>query len=256
MDPTRTMRAYSLHRLPRAGGDGPFGRGKHRHRLAAPPRRRGWTARRPAPSARPRGSPAQAGMDLVDRADDGIGARLPRAGGDGPAARVIVRIMLLAPPRRRGWTAAAKNFLSEDPGSPAQAGMDPSARAMNSSSGGLPRAGGDGPSAGCISAGGSKAPPRRRGWTPTHPSAVAAHDGSPAQAGMDPTPRTSAPSRARLPRAGGDGPCDTAGPEIPAAAPPRRRGWTRLRGDPRRQPPGSPAQAGMDPSRRSPTGDT
>ena len=92
-----------------------------------------------------------------------------------------------------------------------------------------------------------RASPRPRGWTVRWLIRDGNAYGFPAPAGMDPRSRASAASRTWLPRARGDGPeADGAGQELPEASP-RLRGWTRQDGDGRRDPPGFPAPAGMDP---------
>jgi len=70
--------------LPRARGDGPPPLPAHPVPAGAPPRTRGWTPESLRFTTRCRGSPAHAGMDLVDAADFIDDPWLPRARGDGP----------------------------------------------------------------------------------------------------------------------------------------------------------------------------
>ncbi len=173
--------------------------------------------------------------------------RLPRAGGDGPCICVAAFHVSRAPPRRRGWTPASSSSGRAARGSPAQAGMDPHRPPLTHPCQRLPRAGGDGPTAGEPRVEGPTAPPRRRGWT-LHPVSPAGRgEGSPAQAGMDPTHPCERVGVSRLPRAGGDGPHGEEGAHHHCEAPPRRRGWTPPRASARWAASGSPAQAGMDP---------
>ncbi len=94
-----------------------------------------------------------------------------------------------------------------------------------------------------------EAPPRSRGWTASPVRLIEAHTGSPAFAGMDPTPASTASGRSRLPRVRGDGPRDRTAKLFGPLAPPRSRGWTRCAHRDVRHADGSPAFAGMDPLR-------
>ncbi len=190
-------------------------------------------------------------MDPLGTRVVGFRGRLPRAGGDGPLAKMTLTLRLLAPPRRRGWTPAASPSSQRATGSPAQAGMDPRRERIGAALRGLPRAGGDGPCPPRTPTATQAAPPRRRGWTPRPRRPGARPAGSPAQAGMDPERRDATHDPHRLPRAGGDGPLPAAAIKARYMAPPRRRGWTRAPRQRRGLARGSPAQAGMDPRRRS-----
>ncbi len=251
MDPARAPKPCSSSWLPRAGGDGPTSGGDSGHPPMAPPRRRGWTPRGARQRRREAGSPAQAGMDPSRPRFAATIARLPRAGGDGPRSQLLALDPVTAPPRRRGWTRAPVAPRRRGEGSPAQAGMDPRRSTAREPPPWLPRAGGDGPYNVTGLAATGAAPPRRRGWTRSrvHPAAVCG--GSPAQAGMDRAQSRRRSRRQRLPRAGGDGPNARREPPLPEWAPPRRRGWTQGLGRMERSSAGSPAQAGMDPSRPS-----
>ena len=111
----------------------------------------------------------------------------------------------------------------------------------------LPRTRGDGPITGTTGRGMDSASPHTRGWTLVLARRNGASEGFPAHAGMDRRrPRTAA-RRRRLPRTRGDGPeiIRSGGGWRPAS--PHTRGWTRNRPPARRNPPGFPAHAGMDP---------
>ncbi len=247
MDPRGPRTRPAGPGLPRAGGDGPARRIRHATGARAPPRRRGWTHARRDRHLRQRGSPAQAGMDPAAAVNASCWMGLPRAGGDGPHRYPRKRATGRAPPRRRGWTPLDLRAHRLCPGSPAQAGMDPRRRGEAPRGRRLPRAGGDGPPRAAYSARRTRAPPRRRGWTRDGGTGAVPVGGSPAQAGMDPPPVTSSKRPAGLPRAGGDGPTAEPSYSATAAAPPRRRGWTRALEGILGLDAGSPAQAGMDP---------
>ncbi len=249
MDPGSLLRGRYRGRLPRAGGDGPPARRRSLGWQEAPPRRRGWTLRSVLVGCGECGSPAQAGMDPRHASKPRTGTGLPRAGGDGPLAPRRRGYDLTAPPRRRGWTRLGGLRPGLLRGSPAQAGMDLLREMEAQLPGRLPRAGGDGPSTGGRGSAGVLAPPRRRGWTRQHPYHNYPYHGSPAQAGMDPQGPVELARDLRLPRAGGDGPRHATLRARRQMAPPRRRGWTHRSRSQTDQSTGSPAQAGMDPTR-------
>ncbi len=247
MDPGSSGYDARGPRLPRAGGDGPLLPPSRAMSPMAPPRRRGWTRTRDQGTAPPLGSPAQAGMDPPRLVPPAPRVGLPRAGGDGPLPSSWGSSTDEAPPRRRGWTPPRSRSRRSLRGSPAQAGMDPRPSRASAPRPWLPRAGGDGPHAGVAGAPGRPAPPRRRGWTRPKARPLVGCGGSPAQAGMDPSPRAPGCRPRRLPRAGGDGPATPDTARLFGAAPPRRRGWTPVGRRAATPCAGSPAQAGMDP---------
>src|SRR5690606_892311 len=71
--------------------------------------------------------------------------------------------------------------------------------------------------------------------------------GSPARAGMDPTPASRGSACRRLPRTRGDGPFPGTVPRPWQTAPPHARGWTADAHALAELLAGSPARAGMDP---------
>ena len=111
----------------------------------------------------------------------------------------------------------------------------------------LPRTRGDGPVALFMISYLTKAPPHSRGWTRGPRETAERHRGSPALAGMDPSPPPAAPAPRRLPRTRGDGPCSHASESRTTPAPPHSRGWTVGVGKIMGTVLGSPALAGMDP---------
>ncbi len=113
----------------------------------------------------------------------------------------------------------------------------------------LPRPRGDGPRYAIGSASRRSAPPPTRGWTPVTGSVPTATAGSPAHAGMDPRCFSPMTLFTGLPRPRGDGPSRLVTSPSITAAPPPTRGWTRADVDGAARLDGSPAHAGMDPSR-------
>ncbi len=133
-------------------------------------------------------------------------------------------------------------------GSPADAGIDPLYPAWAALYRGLPRRRGDRPTQSRRIGMRRQAPPQTRGST----RVIAEHrfdmHGSPADAGIDPACCSRPPAEAGLPRRRGDRPPRAAVRCRHRLAPPQTRGST-----PGRQPdphhrPGSPADAGIDPS--------
>src|SRR5919106_373968 len=114
--------------------------------------------------------------------------------------------MVEAPPLARGWTLRDRRLGLAAQGSPARAGMDPRGSIWRTTARRLPRSRGDGPLRGEGPGGAEPAPPLARGWTLPQPRTTARPCGSPARAGMDPTPPTAASVIGRLPRSRGDGP--------------------------------------------------
>ena len=218
-------------------------------RRGASPRSRGWTLRRHEAAQHHAGFPALAGMDLLLHLHDCPAYRLPRARGDGPAAKTALSCVETASPRSRGWTLLERVRTRLVEGFPALAGMDRRGRRYSPPPRRLPRARGDGPFASPPSRSGHRASPRSRGWTPQSGPALPRRIGFPALAGMDPAPSAEYRSQYGLPRARGDGPNRRLVVTMPLPASPRSRGWTRhaLGGGRRRE--GFPALAGMDRAR-------
>ena len=154
-----------------------------------------------------------------------------------------------APPHTRGWTVVGGRKERRNPGSPAHAGMDPTATLAPASPARLPRTRGDGPASNCARAGPPRAPPHTRGWTGAKGRSRGDHPGSPAHAGMDPGADLDRRGHHGLPRTRGDGPIKRIVAVEIEPAPPHTRGWTHSGAAQRRDPAGSPAHAGMDPAR-------
>ena len=251
MDLSRDCACRVTRWLPRPRGDGPVIQEKTARPLQAPPPTRGWTVFPRPPCRRPPGSPAHAGMDLSRRAPCSRRAGLPRPRGDGPHRAPSGRGCIPAPPPTRGWTLVAGDLPSGTFGSPAHAGMDPAGRGEQSARRWLPRPRGDGPSPSRRRRTTRAAPPPTRGWTSSRSRRTILPHGSPAHAGMDPSPTRPATASSRLPRPRGDGPASRPASRRERRAPPPTRGWTGVVGNQGDDDLGSPAHAGMDPTSSS-----
>ena len=253
MDPRTLLSGGPSRWLPRPRGDGPFGVAKGALTGVAPPPTRGWTRKTLHLDAKSLGSPAHAGMDPGRVVYGTHVAGLPRPRGDGPGDRGVQSPRLTAPPPTRGWTRVELGAPSIQHGSPAHAGMDPSALGRWARCRRLPRPRGDGPLSHYTEKLAAKAPPPTRGWTLLRTIEAACDAGSPAHAGMDRQVNIGDGGGLRLPRPRGDGPGQDRNLYLQSMAPPPTRGWTRrvLRAEGGRR--GSPAHAGMDPSRRTPS---
>ncbi len=252
MDPRFLARRRSRTGLPRTRGDGPGAPSNFPGSVTAPPHTRGWTRLDRRTSHSGRGSPAHAGMDPSAGSRPAPGARLPRTRGDGPYTVQGPVAADLAPPHTRGWTHHTGVHRCGRSGSPAHAGMDPWRSSSVRRFTRLPRTRGDGPRALREARYHVKAPPHTRGWTPRRRAHPCSEGGSPAHAGMDPDHLVGFRDRSRLPRTRGDGPATVVYADRASAAPPHTRGWTRGAGVGESRVAGSPAHAGMDPSRPSP----
>ena len=225
MDPEWPWWLTIANGLPRARGDGPTDAGHRTGPDQAPPRSRGWTG-----CFQPRflsfnGSPALAGMDPSLDITSSIRHRLPRARGDGPSLSLRCSSATVAPPRSRGWTLQLSRWPHEASGSPALAGMDPSAPSTAANCTWLPRARGDGREEPARARRRRLAPPRSRGWTEAASPRLQDPLGSPALAGMDRPRAGGSRGCRRLPRARGDGPGHHRVSLRHPGAPPRSRGW-------------------------------
>ena len=129
--------------------------------------------------------------------------------------------------------------------------MDPVQWGNGSSPHRLPRSRGDGPRYVVVVRGYNGAPPLARGWTPARERSGGMGPGSPARAGMDPRPELERLVLSRLPRSRGDGPRTSDSRSSRSGAPPLARGWTHGPWRVHLCAGGSPARAGMDPSRPS-----
>ena len=249
MDPRQDVHRYPARRLPRTRGDGPEGEHAVIHTVRAPPHTRGWTRHRAPARVSGQGSPAHAGMDLVNLEPFLALARLPRTRGDGPFWDLEDATRREAPPHTRGWTPQAPSAAAAAPGSPAHAGMDPRRSRSRAPRARLPRTRGDGPDRRREYGNSHEAPPHTRGWTRRQAARTSLDHGSPAHAGMDPAMNAASTPSHGLPRTRGDGPRIVQEPTVALTAPPHTRGWTRYRWLRRLAILGSPAHAGMDPFR-------
>ncbi len=185
IDPTPVEGETALRRLPRSRGDRPGAADDTAAVQAAPPLPRGSTRRRGALHSVCHGSPAPAGIDPAGSGALRRSTRLPRSRGDRPPLRVFGIYAVQAPPLPRGSTPRQVRNPAGHPGSPAPAGIDPSAAAASRYSAGLPRSRGDRPLSSSTRIADMKAPPLPRGST--LPAPLFRHDrlGSPAPAGID-----------------------------------------------------------------------
>ena len=233
-------------RLPRTRGDRPAGGRLPSRPKPAPPHTRGSTPRPRFGSDRRRGSPAHAGIDRQPTRAGRSLVRLPRTRGDRPLPALWRRTAPGAPPHTRGSTRTFRPSPARARGSPAHAGIDPWRGRRRTPTPRLPRTRGDRPGDRLSMFARSGAPPHTRGSTRVvllrHPGGR----GSPAHAGIDPTPSKRGKSRRRLPRTRGDRP--TSGSAFPAStqAPPHTRGSTLRAVAGRVRAGGSPAHAGID----------
>ncbi len=247
MDPGPLSSSTTLHRLPRARGDGPWC--ARRTRLSGPtaPRTRGWTLSRSAASLPGHDCPAHAGMDPSKTLPRSSRRRLPRARGDGPRPIWRRRDGDRTAPRTRGWTRCSGQADRKALDCPAHAGMDPAQSPRTPAVWRLPRARGDGPHVNGARDGTGLTAPRTRGWTRDQAGRPQEERDCPAHAGMDPATYRVVVKPKRLPRARGDGPCHARGSGRYSRTAPRTRGWTRLGVKLNFRPEDCPAHAGMDP---------
>ena len=241
--------------LPRARGDRPFAILPCSSSQMAPPRTRGSPPGLPDATDAPHGSPAHAGIAPTSSSTSTEARGLPRARGDRPALIFAGVVGLAAPPRTRGSPSLTLQRLAGGVGSPAHAGIAPSASCRRRRWCRLPRARGDRPVWPSGPGANFAAPPRTRGSPRLGQPALHRPPGSPAHAGIAPSASTSAPATSGLPRARGDRPGTAGGNVWGLAAPPRTRG-SPLRVEHRAlRHGGSPAHAGIAPapaSRRPP----
>ncbi len=266
----RTDDALS-RRLPRARGDRPHLPSELHRCYLAPPRTRGsarFRIRRPHGGG---GSPAHAGIGPASSRSGSGFWRLPRARGDRPMTRGSRLTDSAAPPRTRGSALRQREEPHLGKGSPAHAGIGRTACAWAPCATWLPRARGDRPHSrvDCGQAlrvprargdrpltqswhgGCATAPPRTRGSARRRPRRDARAGGSPAHAGIGRARRKKRPVSRRLPRARGDRPAPVWRALAWFTAPPRTRGSAIVGIQQTGKSTGSPAHAGIGPSRES-----
>ncbi len=234
--------------LPRTRGDRPTVARLERHARQAPPHPRGSTPLTTAPTTARFGSPAPAGIDLAREQLGFEPSGLPRTRGDRPSSMVFSPTAGRAPPHPRGSTLHRIEEFTEAGGSPAPAGIDLIHAPRKATCARLPRTRGDRPIRAQLETLIGTAPPHPRGSTRCLSHCERSLRGSPAPAGIDPSPRRIARPWNRLPRTRGDRPSMRRRAGDAWRAPPHPRGST----PPVRSWPhpatGSPAPAGIDPA--------
>jgi len=145
IDPVPPCTACSRNRLPRTRGDRPRNDFCHQSAETAPPHTRGSTLLGAGFEFVVAGSPAHAGIDPHPRALRADDRGLPRTRGDRPASWTGHRTAIPAPPHTRGSTFTPYGLRYAGIGSPAHAGIDPSAPTIRWCSDRLPRTRGDRP---------------------------------------------------------------------------------------------------------------
>ena len=201
----RSFRARrSRGRFPRPRGDGPRASLKFPWRSGVPPPTRGWPAGDGSRDRGAAGSPAHAGMAPASVVLPTAVRGFPRPRGDGPAQRVARRQRWRVPPPTRGWPGVQGRQAAQAWGSPAHAGMAPTASPSPPMPCGFPRPRGDGPRHDYFTSALPWVPPPTRGWPLCAGRGGRASDGSPAHAGMAPTIGSAGVPRDGFPRPLGD----------------------------------------------------
>ena len=239
----------SDERPPRTRGDRPSPASVGAFGRSAPPHTRGSTRPGAGDRAPGAGSPAHAGIDPPHPSRRSRRPWLPRTRGDRPLPAITTDAEGTAPPHTRGSTRSPYLARGRAFGSPAHAGIDPFATPWSSYSCRLPRTRGDRPGDYRVGTAGATAPPHTRGSTPRGDADRGDARGSPAHAGIDPSPQRVRRGWSWLPRTRGDRPDRVAQEARDIRAPPHTRGSTGRWCRPRRLARGSPAHAGIDPRR-------
>ena len=198
------------------------------------------------------GSPAPAGMVPPAYSAACATTRFPRTRGDGPRATAAISTRSAVPPHPRGWSRPPPIPAARTPGSPAPAGMVPRAQSKGASGPGFPRTRGDGPNGEVDASSAPAVPPHPRGWSRMAGLLPVPPGGSPAPAGMVPSSRPPLCRMRRFPRTRGDGPWYSVQSDVPPMVPPHPRGWSLRAANLPVGTHGSPAPAGMVPSRNKP----
>jgi hypothetical protein len=151
------------------------------------------------------------------------------------------------PPPARGWPLTERPCVCGCIGSPARAGMAPAEAGGIGRGTWFPRPRGDGPSARMSRRCCWRVPPPARGWPLCRSFPLRVRPGSPARAGMAPSPIPPSCVPAGFPRPRGDGPLKQHAVYNEGEVPPPARGWPRRLHLGHRRADGSPARAGMAP---------
>lgn len=233
----------------RTCGDRSTGFGSGSFGFEASPRARGSTCHVLLAGAGFLGFPACAGMYPLPLTPRSCPRRLPCTCGDVPVVLATYEGATKAHPHVRGYTLRTADVWRAGAGSCACAGMDPGFRSSRWRRARLPRMRGDRPDVTQYWPLVKEAPPHVRGWTQHRPQIDRIEAGSPAHAGMDPRSTPGPTGSTRLPRMCGDGPSVAIWVPKLLKAPPYARGCTSGRLAEERDRRGTPARAGMGPSR-------
>ena len=250
--PRLAGRSSCLARLPRPRGDRPDTSTPLEPVGAAPPPTRGSSHFGLTSHAPTGGSPAHAGIVRSCRHRRGCVGRLPRPRGDRPSQEALNTSKKVAPPPTRGSSPGLARGRRRRPGSPAHAGIVPSASRIMSGVCWLPRPRGDRPRHADTSTPRSRAPPPTRGSSPRRAGSCRVSAGSPAHAGIVPDTPTRRLRDLGLPRPRGDRPFEDETRETFDMAPPPTRGSSCRARPSRGLLAGSPAHAGIVPLQAAP----
>ncbi len=212
--------------VPRASGDGPVAGLTAESGLSCSPRERGWSHVEQAHRLLRPVFPARAGMVRSPARSRCGSTSVPRASGDGPAAKEEAASFARCSPRERGWSAAPSPRRRNPRVFPARAGMVRRPHDGRPRLGRVPRASGDGPPMARSTRPVPACSPRERGWSVGGRVASGAADVFPARAGMVPSPCRQPRVPSRVPRASGDGPTSNVSSTSGARCSPRERGWS------------------------------
>ena len=166
IDPSKLSPASIGSGLPRTRGDRPTCLKGLKRNVKAPPHPRGSTYCDTDSILCEGGSPAPAGIDPSQYSKRPMWIWLPRTRGDRPTIGPGGDGTPAAPPHPRGSTRWSQDNRHDWRGSPAPAGIDPTAPALQKIKSRLPRTRGDRPATYGAQANVSLAPPHPRGSTP------------------------------------------------------------------------------------------
>ena len=187
MAPTHAKDQCIAIRFPRPRGDGPADQQIRPTAIEVPPPTRGWPPWVESAAIYGVGSPAHAGMaPLKVRLTRASAVPLPTRGW--PRGRLFRGQRTVGSPAHAGMARAGNGHSKVTGGSPAHAGMAPAPHHRAQAQARFPRPRGDGPPTIGTCLTGKAVPPPTRAWPR---DTLALHDkinGSPAHAGMAPTP--------------------------------------------------------------------
>ncbi len=206
IDPGTCSAASGRLRFPRPRGDRPKPVTSARGKVMVPPPTRGSTALLGDLVLVRLGSPAHAGIDPSSKPAPAPPCRFPRPRGDRPLHAPEHYSGFEVPPPTRGSTQHRLRQGNLDLGSPAHAGIDPSASAARRRPRRFPRPRGDRPSIFEANRAPTAVPSPTRGSTLQAGRPGVGSQGSPAHAGIDPRRRPQSQGPHRFPRPRGDRP--------------------------------------------------